>query len=371
MKAKHLYLITFSCLFASCSQSSNQEEQKEIDYDLPVTFNPPTYVCYKAPADITIDGILSPKEWDLIPWTSDFVDIAGDNQPKPFLQTKVKMTYNDEGLYIAAIMEEPHIWADMTEHDSPLFLNNNFEFFFDPTNDTHNYVEYEVNALGTEWDLFLTKPYRDGGLSFSNWEFMGMESAVYIDGTLNNPNDTDKSWSVEIFLPWRAIYQLVPGKNKPEAGEQIRANFSRAEWNTEIQDGKYVKIPFEGEEKASERFWAWAPSNVKNIHMPEFWGFVQISDQQAGTGKETFIKQSDEETKWILRNLYYRQQKYYKAFGEYATSLANLKADEICPEELITLLTLNNTPSMYEITLSSSNGRVWSIRQDGLVWGNW
>lgn len=340
----------------SCSQPK-QTEQREIDYDAPVVFNPPAYVCYKAPAAITIDGVLSPEEWDLLSWTSDFVDIAGGDQPKPFLQTNVKMTYDDNGLYLAALLEESHIWADMTEHDSPLFLNNNFEFFLDMTNDTHNYVEYEVNALGAEWDLFLTKPYRDKGIAFNNWEFMGMQSAVHIDGTLNNPEDTDQSWSVEIFLPWKTIYQLVPGKNKPEEGDQFRANFSRAEWNTGTQDGK-------------ECFWAWAPGNVKNIHMPEFWGFIQLSDRRAGTGEAPFIKHQDEETKWILRNLYYRQQQYHKTFNQYATSLAGLKADEVCPEESLTQLTLNNTPSMYEITLPSPNGRIWSIRQDGLVWSN-
>jgi hypothetical protein len=355
MKTKQLYLIVFICLLPSCSGPSRQEEKREIGYDLPVIFNPPAYVCYKAPAAITIDGILSPGEWDQIPWTSAFVDIAGDNQPKPFLQTRVKMTYNDSGLYIAAMMEEPNIRADMKEHDSPLYLNNNFEFFFDPANDTHNYAEYEVNALGTEWDLYLTKPYRDGGLAFSNWEFMGMESAVHIDGTLNNPTDTDTSWSVEIFLPWRSVYQLKPGKNKPEAGEQIRANFSRAEWE---------------ENKEGSHFWAWAPSNVKNIHLPEFWGFIQLSDLQAGTGEEAFIKRAEEDTKWILRNLYYRQNQYYKTFGQYAGSLTDLKADDVCPEASIAQLTLSNTPSMYEITLPSPNGRVWSIRQDGLVWSN-
>lgn len=371
MKTKILLTTILGCiLFSACSQPSNKEERKEMKYSLPVSFNPPAYVCYRAPASITIDGILSPQEWDLVPWTSDFVDVAGDGQPAPFLQTRVKMTYNDKGLYIAATMEEPHIWADMTEHDSPLYLNNNFEFFLDPTNDTHNYAEYEINALGTEWDLYLTKPYRDGGLSFSNWEFIGMESAVNINGTLNNPNDTDSSWSAEIFLPWKSVYQLVPGKNKPEAGEQIRANFSRAEWNTEIQDGKYVKIPFEGETKINNRFWAWAPSNVKNIHMPEFWGFVQISDQLAGTGEETFTRHSDEDTKWILRNLYYRQNQYYKTFGKYAASISELNPEEVCPEEIIPQLILNNTTSMYEITLPSPNGRVWSIRHDGLVWSN-
>ena len=201
----------------------------------------------RPPAPIKIDGKLSPGEWDAIPWTSDFVDIEGDKRPAPHFQTRAKMTYDDNGMYFAVLMEEPHVWATITEHDAVIFHDNDFEIFLNPTNDTHNYLEYEVNALGTEWDLFLTRPYRDNPQVLNNWEFTGMKSAVYVDGTLNNPKDTDKSWSVEVFIPWTSVFQMDRGKEKPEIGEQIRVNFSRVEWTTDVKDGKYVKVPIQGE----------------------------------------------------------------------------------------------------------------------------
>ncbi len=358
-------------LFLSCNeQTTHKQQTAEIEYLVPVAFAPPTYICYKAPFPITIDGKLSPGEWDLIPWTSDFVDIQGDKKPKPFLKTQAKMTYDDYGLYIAAMLEEPHIWADLTQHDTVLVLNNNFEFFIDPSNDTHNYVEYEVNALGTTWDLFLSKPYRDEDwVLLNDWEFMGMKSAVHVEGTLNNPNDIDKFWSMEVFVPWKSIYQLVQGKKvKPEAGEQIRVNFARVEWATEVQDGKYVKAAYEGEDKIRERYFVWASMDEINMHKPENWGFVQFSDKLAGTGEESFVRHSDEDTKWILRNLYYRQRQFFRKFGVYASTLADLKPEEVCPAEILPQLILGTTMSMYEITLPTPNGRVWHIRQDGLVW---
>ncbi len=372
MKIIILYVLALVFfLFTSCVQTSSKEESKEIDYDAPVTFKPPSYVCYKSPATITIDGVISPEEWDLIPWSSEFVDIEGDKQPKPYLRTRFKMTYDDEGLYIATLLEEPHVWANITEHDAVIFQDNDFEIFLNPTNDTHNYLEYEVNALGTEWDLYLSKPYRDeGNVVLNNWEFIGMKSAIYVDGTLNDPNDKDISWSLEVFFPWNSIYQVMRGKEKPTAGEQIRVNFSRVQWETEVQEDKYVKVPIKGEEKIREHNWVWAPTGVIDIHRPEYWGFVQFSDHQAGTGEEPFVRHRDEETKWVLRNLYYRQREHAKAFSKYATSIRDLKPEEICSSEMVSQLTLSNTPSMYEITLPSPNGRVWRIRQDGLVWSN-
>ncbi len=227
---------------------------------------------------------------------------------------------------------------------------------------------YEVNSLGTEWDLYLSKPYRDNPQVLNNWEFAGMKSAVHVDGTLNNPKDTDKSWSVEVFIPWSSIYQVARGKEKPVPGEHIRTNFSRVEWTTDIRDGKYVKVPIKGEDKIREYNWVWAPTGVINIHMPEYWGFVQISDKVAGTGETPFVTDPNDEVKWLLRNLYYRQNEYAATFGEYAPSVTALKPEELCPAEQAKQIKLFNTPSMYEITLPGTDGNVWHIRQDGLVW---
>src|SRR5262249_16446424 len=121
--------------------------------------DPLAYVCYRAEKPIKIDGKLDDPAWDAAPWSDDFVDIEGDAKPKPRWKTRMKMLWDDECLYIAAEMEEPHLWATLTEHDSVIFRDNDFEVFLDPDGDNHNYAELELNALNTTWDLLLTKPY--------------------------------------------------------------------------------------------------------------------------------------------------------------------------------------------------------------------
>lgn len=342
-----------------------------IEYKPMLPFNPPSYICYKTPGEITIDGKLSPGEWDAIPWTSEFVDIEGDKRPLPFYRTQAKMAWNEEGMYFAVLMEEPHVWGTITRHDAVIYHDNDFEIFLDPANNTHNYLEFEINALGTVWDLYLSKPYRDPGHTIlDNWEFAGMKTAVHVEGTLNNPDDTDQSWSVEVFIPWESIYQVVRGKKIPLPGEQIRVNFSRVQWTTEIRNGQYVKVPIEGESEIREYNWVWAPTRIINIHLPELWGYVQFSGKTAGEGTESFIKNPDEEIKWILRNLYYRQSEYASAYGRYATDLNLLKPEEVCTATQAKEIKLYNTPSMYEITLPGATGKVWHIREDGLVWSD-
>lgn len=360
-----LSLATLTLL--SCGNKQASKEQA-ISYPKQFPFNPPTYVCYKAPGQIKVDGILSPGEWDAIPWTSDFVDIEGDKRPKPYLNTRAKMAYDEKGMYFAALLEEPHVWATLMQHDTVIYYDNDFEIFLNPTNDTHNYLEYEINAKGTDWDLFLSRPYRDNPQVLNNLELAGMQSAVHINGTLNNPNDIDQSWSVEVFMPWTAIYEVMRGKGKPEAGEQMRVNFSRVQWTTEIQNGQYVKVPIKGEDKIREYNWVWAPTGVINIHMPEYWGYVQFSDKVAGTGETPFITNPAEEVKWLLRNLYYRQNLYAATFGQYATTVNELKPEEICTPEQAKQIRLHTTPSMYEISMPAPDGTLWHIRQDGWVW---
>ena len=102
--------------------------------------------------------------------------------------------------------------------------------------------------------------------------------------------------------------------------------------------------------------------------MPEYWGYVQISDKIAGEGETPFVKHPSEETKWILRNLYYRQNEFTATFGHYADNINDLKANELCPQEIANQLEIHTTPSMYEISLPAPDGTVWNIRQDGLVW---
>ena len=49
-----------------------------------------------------------------------------------------------------------------------------------------------MNALNTCWDLFLPKPYKDGGSADNGWGIPGLKTAVRVNGTLNDPRNRDK-----------------------------------------------------------------------------------------------------------------------------------------------------------------------------------
>jgi Carbohydrate family 9 binding domain-like len=232
---------------------------------------PRHYTCRRAGTPIQIDGRLDDAAWRNAPWTGWFVDIEGAKKPPPRLHTRVKMLWDDRFFYVAAELEEPHVWATLTEHDSVIFRDNDFEVFLNPSGDGRNYFEFEINALNTGWDLFLPKPYREGGKADNSWDIPGLRTAVAVLGTLNNPRDTDRGWMVEIAFPWAAFASRAP-VSRPSAGDQWRVNFSRVEWRTGVVDGQYVKPP--GQKEAN---WVWSPQGLIDMHVPDRWGFVRFT----------------------------------------------------------------------------------------------
>ena len=234
---------------------------------------PERYTCFRAASPIRDDGLLDEPAWRNAPWTAAFVDIEGAARPRPRFQTRAKMLWDDKFLYVAAELEEPHVWATLTAHDSVIFHDNDFEVFLNPSGDGRNYFEFEINALNTSWDLFLPKPYREGGKADNSWEIPGLQTGIAIQGTLNNPGDVDRGWTVELAFPWDAFASRAPVR-RPAPGEEWRVNFSRVEWRTEIRDGRYVKV-----QGLKEDNWVWSPQGVVNMHVPDRWGYVRFSGE--------------------------------------------------------------------------------------------
>lgn len=331
-------------------------------------FAPRRAICYRAASKPTIDGRLDDDAWTRAPWSEPFVDIEGDRRPRPRFQTRVKMLWDASSLYIAADMEEPDVWGTLTERDSVIFHENDFEVFIDPDGDTHEYYELEVNALGTPWDLMLVRPYRDGGPPLNGWDIAGLELGVHVRGTVNRPGDRDEGWSVEIAMPWKILREAAPGQKPPAPGDQWRVNFSRVEWQVDARNGRYEKRTDPAMKSlVPENNWVWSPQGAIDMHMPERWGVVHFSDAPAGASTP-FVEDMNDRVKWALRRLYYRQRDVHAATGRYAGDLDALNARTIVVEGLAFRPSLRATDSMYEMTAPGASGALVHIRQDGRVW---
>jgi len=360
-------IIILSALLTSCLQPNSHEKEAANGkrmMEIPA-FKPKNYVCYRTEALLNIDGKLDEGAWQNAPWTDDFLDIEGEIKEKPKHRTRVKMLWDDHYFYVAAELEEPHIWATLTQRDAVIFYDNDFEVFIDPNGDTHGYYEYEVNAFNTVWDLLLVKPYRVGGPAINNWDINGLKSAVHIDGTINDPSDIDQKWTVEIAFPHKALNELNP-YHGAKHGRQWRVNFSRVQWQSTHVNGVYKKtINPETGKSYPEDNWVWSPQGAIDMHRPERWGMVQFSDVIAGKGTDEFIYNLDEDVKWELYKLYYAQKAYCKNNRHYTTQLSNLTNAEkftFNPE-------IETTQSLFEARASRKESDfIWHIDQNGRTW---
>jgi len=363
-----LWAATESLSQAGLSEPFSQDSEVE-EFPVPkIPFAPPNYVCYRSSSPLKVDGALDERDWRRARWTEDFVDIEGENRPKPRFRTRVKMLWDDTYFYVGAELEEKDVWATLTERDSIIYQDNDFEVFIDPDDDTHEYYELEINALGTVWDLLLLRPYRDGGPAVHAWDIRGLKAAVKIEGTINRPGDRDKGWTVELAFPWEVLKECLGSKKlKPDSGDQWRVNFSRVEYRLNVREGKYEKAkdPASGQPLAEDN-WVWAPTGLVNIHYPEMWGYVQFSDKIVGEGREDFRLSLEQDASWALRQVYYRQRDFYSRHGRYSDNLGELGLDRLRVEGYQWPPRIMVTWNLWEARLDSQDGKTsLFIRQDG------
>ena len=305
-------------IIGCCSMLNYAQSKKEII--------PQTYVAHKISEPITIDGKANEAVWQKTKWTNNFIDIEGIKTPK--YQTNVKMLWDENYYYILAEMKEPHVWGDITERDAVVFYNNDFEVFIDTNGDTYNYYELEINALNTVWDLFINKPYREtDNVVLNDWNYTGLKSAITVDGTLNNPNDTDTSWTLEIAIPFKDLRTAYHQDNVPR-DQFYRVNFSRVNWDHDILDGKYSRKKDKNGKFLHEYNWVWSPTGVINMHLPETWGYVYFSSKEVGSDA-TFNIPQDDKIKWKMYEIYRKQKSHFKKYNSW------LSVDKSIPESII------------------------------------
>ena len=335
-----LLLILLATPFLGADTREDWEKMRKI--------TPLNYVATRAAGRLTIDGKLDDRAWDNARWSEPHSDIEGDLKPKPRFDTRFKLLWDKKYLYFGCLMEEPHVWGTLTKHDSVIFHDNDIEIFIDPDGDNHEYYEFEMNALNTGWDLFLKKPYKDGGPADNSWEIPGLKTAVHINGTLNDPSDTDRSWSVEVAIPWEVLSEYAYKSSPPKDGDHWRMNFSRVEWKHQIVDGKYQKTKGEREDN-----WVWSPQGIIDMHRPERWGYVWFTNAKQFHGQpptDSTLKVRD-----LLMTVYHTQKALQRSHQRLYKSIQDMGLQE----------EMASAFKRHQFQMTINNNETWEATLDG------
>jgi Carbohydrate family 9 binding domain-like len=261
------------------------------------------YTALRTTQQITVDGKLDEAVWKNVPRSPRFVDLISG---RPTVHsTQAAVMWDDTNLYVGYWVEEPVVQAKFTQRDSPIYEDNDVELFVAGAD---AYYEFEVNSFGTIYEgLFIWQsafeskgyhripeldqsrsdvkfqPFNGVGLTthprgkrwaYLKWDFPDLKSAVWIDGTINDPSDRDWGWTVELALPWKSMRLLAMADNRalpPKAGDVWRMDFSRF--------NQYKAAPPEKDSSG----WAWSSHGVWDSHVPEVFPFITFSMEAVST----------------------------------------------------------------------------------------
>jgi hypothetical protein len=223
-----------------------------------------------------------------------------------FYNTQAAVLWNKDFLYIGFWIEEPFVKATQTERDSIVFLENDVEVFIDGGD---CYYELEINALNTvyevffiwrdayqkgsrfdvpEFDVYSEKAVTFGGdydrsgasfwwgrhprglrWAFLDWDMPGLQTAVMIDGKINDDSVVDKGWQVEIAIPWKGMTWLAGERSlPPKEGDTWRLFF-----------GRFQKMNTSGIDIEPHPAWAWNKHGVYDTHLPECFTHVHFTEE--------------------------------------------------------------------------------------------
>ena len=344
--------------FLSCGTPSTR---KILDLALPKH-----YVINKAKEALIVDGLANEEAWEDAVWTDLFMDIQGIEESAPYYNTRVKMLWDDSYFYVYAEMEDEHVWGDIEERDAVIFYNNDFEVFIKPNEFQPYYAEFEVNTLGTLWDLFLARPYRRNGPVLDEWDMNGTKVGIDIQGSLNDPKDIDNGWSIELAIPIAPLNAIDRGHSFGEKS-MWRVNFSRVQWEYQITGNGYEKKTDKDGRRLPENNWVWSPQMAIDMHRPEHWGYVFFVDNSVDINERAFMDESTASAYQLLFHLYRKQLALHNNSSDKGRSFLVDEGSYFEVNGYVYNAAFSPTNLGFEIILKDQAGNKLSINQDGYI----
>lgn len=380
--------------------------------------HPNVYVAPRINQPINIDGNLEKEEWSNVPWSSQFDDIRGEDdappssRPSPECRTRMKMLWDDEYLYIGAMIEsDMEVRATYRERNSPIYHeDSDFEVFVDPHSSCHFYKELEMNAINTVWNLMLDKPYADGGQEYSGriakpgddnyYDVTRQKTAVrVVEGSLNDEGEKRTVWTVEIALAHSDTLKHASLAQSDDSLLLPTSSSSKVDVPPTPTEGDRWRINFSRVEKKGDINWTWQRQRVwdplmqahigkVDMHMPDAFGYVkfgpsveeaqqanvligQIPPEQISEGRPGAV-----DGIWpallVAMNVYYSQRAYFDSHGSFAMDLDGLKEyldDAILAPfvEKISLSTGDNGSSYLVNVHGAAGGKTVSVNNSRLL----
>jgi hypothetical protein len=208
----------------------------------------------------TVDGKLDEPFWSKAAWTPAFTAPNGTGQAVP--PVKAAFFWTPTMLYVGVQAEDNDVWSDFTDRDANTWEQEVIELFVDADGDQKDYLELQVTPANVIFDARFEARRSDLAKARA-WNMTGFLTGAAVDGTLNNRDDQDKGFSVEMGIP---VAEVPGAPHAPAvAGDAWRVNLFR--WD----------FPKGGKQIAS----AFSPPIVPDFHALDRFGRLEFVDPAA------------------------------------------------------------------------------------------
>lgn len=179
-----------------------------------------------------IDGILDDNVWTQATPCTAFYDFLKDKRPVDIAVAYV--AWDKENLYFAMRICDQDLYAVEKESDKILCLADVAELFIKPREDRLDLYEFEMNMLDAVWYLHYIS--RGGGADsrFTETSHQGLAVRSIHEGTINDWNDVDGWWTVEMAVPLTLFNRAVPAG--PRQGDIWRVNIGGYDFSCYRED---------------------------------------------------------------------------------------------------------------------------------------
>ncbi len=204
----------------------------------------------RSTSDFELTGDGKNPAWSETEW----VNLERRSGEKPY-NTRVKLLYSPEGLYIHFYCADQKITATKTEDFAELWNEDVFEIFFWTDEKTPIYFEYEISPLDKELAI-LVPNFNGEFLGWKPWQYEGKRKTRHAVTIQRDESGNPTAWMGEVFIPFTLLRPLqnVP----PKIGTRWRINMYRIDYDDDTRT-----------------WWAWQKVRT-NFHDYERFGIAEF-----------------------------------------------------------------------------------------------
>jgi len=185
-----------------------------------------------------------------------------------------RICWNLDFIYFAFVVEDKHLYAEIPADASyPEFhLNDAIEIYIDSKNDSKS--KMDINDYQFIVDIINNSVVFKGDRKYIESDTMATpkdigqnvfyEHAAVYSGSVNNDNDTDQGYTIEVAIPFIAI------GTQPETGKKIKLDLC-------IDDPDYSLGFAQTLQDSANLYFAFNWSGLNDFGYPEFWKTVELT----------------------------------------------------------------------------------------------